>query len=220
MLAFLSNMQKRLRELEKDDDWLADQTGISVHTIRTWLKRDTQPQIEKAFKIAQALGVSLEYLLTGRGFSILNTRGDPISLAGSAEFFLVPTIDQKVSAGPGQELIPSEQIGALPFLARMLRGHDIKNTMALEVRGDSMTGVNLFDGDFVVFAKGEVRDSGIYVIRIGDTLLVKRVQFDYVQKRLIIISDNPRYPERAESVEADGVEIVGKVLGWIHAHPY
>ena len=80
-----------------------------------------------------------------------------------------------------------------------------------------MIGVNIYEGDWVVFAAGEVGDSGNYVIRIADVLLVKRVQFNYIEKKLTIISENPQHPERIESAEEDNVEIVGRVIGWIHS---
>lgn len=65
-----------------------------------------------------------------------------------------------------------------------------------------MTGVHIFDGDMIVFVPGEIRGDGIYVLRVGDELIVKRVEFDPISRKLRIMSENPRYPGRIES--ADG----------------
>ncbi len=139
----------------------------------------------------------------------------------NGDFVLVPILDQKVSAGPGQELMDTAKIvGKLPFLKRMLRGHEPESARALEVRGDSMTGIQMFDGDIVVFRPGDVAGDGIYVIRIHDVLLVKRIIFDHISGKLSIMSENPRYPEKAESSDSQAVTVIGKVYGWLHAHPY
>lgn len=47
---------------------LSRKTGINEGTIRSWLRRGTEPDIASAAKIARALGVSLDYLATGREF--------------------------------------------------------------------------------------------------------------------------------------------------------
>jgi transcriptional regulator with XRE-family HTH domain len=46
---------------------LAAKTGISLKTIESYVKKDSSvPSADKAFRIAQALGVTLEYLLAGK----------------------------------------------------------------------------------------------------------------------------------------------------------
>ena len=50
---------------------LALRTGISLHTINHYLASNgNAPSAENALKIAQALGVSVEYLMTGKNASI------------------------------------------------------------------------------------------------------------------------------------------------------
>jgi transcriptional regulator with XRE-family HTH domain len=45
---------------------LAAQTGISLKTIENYLKQaSSMPSADKAVRIARALGVSVEYLVTG-----------------------------------------------------------------------------------------------------------------------------------------------------------
>jgi len=83
-----------------------------------------------------------------------------------------------------------------------------------------MTGVHIFDGDIVVFVPGKIRGDGIYVLRVGDELLVKRVEFALLSRKLRIMSEIPRCPDRMKSADGQTVEVVGKVYGWVHAHIY
>jgi phage repressor protein C with HTH and peptisase S24 domain len=72
----------------------------------------------------------------------------------------------------------------------------------------------------VVFVPGSIRGDGIYVLAVGDELIVKRVEFDPVSRKIRIMSENPRYQDRIESADGQTVRVVGKVYGWVHAHPY
>ncbi|MGL4982244.1 MAG: helix-turn-helix domain-containing protein [Treponemataceae bacterium] len=56
------------REIKRQNtsyDWLSRKTKISKGTFSSWKSRNNVPTVDSAFKIAQALNVSLEYLLTG-----------------------------------------------------------------------------------------------------------------------------------------------------------
>jgi len=64
---FLANIERRLNELSRKRPWLAKQSGIPVSTINTWFHRpDMRPNLSDAFAVAQALGVTLDYLMTGK----------------------------------------------------------------------------------------------------------------------------------------------------------
>lgn len=133
----------------------------------------------------------------------------------------VPLLPQKVSAGAGQELIDyTESLGAIPVLRRMLRGRSPAGAYAMEVVGDSMTGERIFGGDIVIFYKGMVEDNGLYILAKDSSLLVKRLTFSFASKKVKISSANERYPEVEEIEDSQALAIIGKVLGWIHVHPY
>lgn len=205
---------------------IARLSGVNKKTIDKWLGPDPiDPRAGDVTRVARVLGTTVESLVLGEKspFSapvlVRNAKGEQVDLDGEA--VLVPILAQTVAAGTGQELLQTQEIvGQLPFLRRMLRGGDPGVARALEVRGDSMTGVNIFDGDMVVFITGIVRGDGIYVLQVGDELLVKRVEFDPVSRKIRIMSENTRYPDRIESADGQAVSVVGKVYGWVHAHPY
>ena len=47
-------------------EWLYQKTKVAKGTFSSWKTRNTLPRADVAFRIAEALGVTVEYLLTGR----------------------------------------------------------------------------------------------------------------------------------------------------------
>jgi transcriptional regulator with XRE-family HTH domain len=67
------------REVERQKtsfEWLYRKAGIPKGTFSSWKSRNLMPRADAAFRIAGALGVSVEYLLTGadRGGAASNPR--------------------------------------------------------------------------------------------------------------------------------------------------
>jgi phage repressor protein C with HTH and peptisase S24 domain len=73
------------------------------------------------------------------------------------------------------------------------------------------------DGDIVIFHPELREGNAIYVVSIGNTLVVKRVDFDGVNQALTLISANPAYPPRHFSgPELETIRIAGRVIAAIH----
>ena len=141
----------------------------------------------------------------------------------STKFLMAPFYPQRVSAGPGQELMlaePSVAYGTdrVPRVPYPLKWG--KDLISVECKGDSMTGVHLFSGDLVFYRPGEIDEDGIYVLQVNGTIMVKRVEFNRFDKKLTISSENARYPSRVEAADSQAVTILGKVRGWMHQHTY
>lgn len=65
-MRFAENVQSELEYQDIQIKELANRTGISRNTLDKYLfGKKVQPGVENAVKIAQALGVSVEYLTTG-----------------------------------------------------------------------------------------------------------------------------------------------------------
>jgi phage repressor protein C with HTH and peptisase S24 domain len=83
----------------------------------------------------------------------------------------------------------------------------------IRVQGDSMA-PTLGDGDDILVDRGDgaerVRD-GVYVLRMDDALVVKRLAVNPAARTLTIRSDNPAYPAAADC-DPGAVEIVGRVV--------
>src|SRR3546814_3137984 len=88
--------------------------------------------------------------------------------------------------------------GAVAFDPKWLRdlGADPRALSIIRVEGDSMA-PTLNDGDDILVdggdAAGRLRD-GIYVLRMDDALMVKRVARAPGAGRIWVISDTPQYP--------------------------
>jgi phage repressor protein C with HTH and peptisase S24 domain len=82
----------------------------------------------------------------------------------------------------------------IPVLRRLVSSYTISSLKAVEVRGDSMTEVRMFDGDIVVFAAGYISSEGIYVLSVNGDVLIKRVEFDSFDKTIKVSSENPQIP--------------------------
>lgn len=127
----------------------------------------------------------------------------------------IPFISQKISADFGEELLPKECfIRKIDVLSQIAKGVDKATLVCAEVKGDSMIDANIFPNDYVIFSRGLIDQEGIYVISLLGEVMVKRLSFDAIEKKLTIISANKNYPPR--TVSSENVRILGKVLGWIH----
>jgi phage repressor protein C with HTH and peptisase S24 domain len=211
--------------------------------MSSWITHDRIPKADTAVRIAKTLGVSVEYLVTGEEDEILleqeyarkevshavdnhavylTPNNHEFSLSKDDEVILLPVLDQKASAGYGAMVLDQQQSGyRIPVLRRLVAQYNPDKLKAVEVRGDSMTGVRMFDGDIVVFATGYLSSEGIYVLSINGDVLVKRVEFDSLDRTIKISSENPRYPDiKTISTDNDNVTINGKVVAWFHCHPY
>lgn len=123
----------------------------------------------------------------------------------------VPRLALGASAGPGAVANGEQAIGAFRFAARWLRGQGLDPAMlsAIAVTGDSME-PTLRDGDEILVDRTPrtLRD-GIHVVRIDETLLVKRL--DTGRPGVIaLVSDNSAY--RAVEVPMADLEVIGRVV--------
>ena len=66
-MSFRDNLRETLDFLYMEQKELAAKTGLSLKTIENYVKKDSSiPSADKAVLIAQALGVTVEYLVTGK----------------------------------------------------------------------------------------------------------------------------------------------------------
>jgi phage repressor protein C with HTH and peptisase S24 domain/DNA-binding XRE family transcriptional regulator len=128
-------------------------------------------------------------------------------LKNNEKAFVVPLLNQKLSAGVGQELPEEDEITGLVPIPNYLAKYG-KNLAALTVEGDSMY-PTLDRGDLVVCDSCGWSGEGVYALRMGGDGFVKRLT--KAPGKLVIISDNPKYPPREEPEESQDFEIIGRV---------
>jgi len=121
-----------------------------------------------------------------------------------------------VSAGPGAFV--TEELGK-PYFAfderwlKALTTSGPSNLSIVRVEGDSMA-PTLNAGDDILVdlcdCLERLRD-GIYVLRIDDAVVVKRVALNPLGKRVTIQSDNPAYPDWPDC-GLDEINCIGRVI--------
>jgi transcriptional regulator with XRE-family HTH domain len=128
-------------------------------------------------------------------------------IEGNGKVFIVPLLDQRLSAGPGTALPEEDEAKAFIPVPGYLRqyGEDIA---ALTVDGDSME-PTLHRGDMVVCDSLGWSGEGIYAVRMGGSGFVKRLT--KAPGKVVVISDNPKYPAREESEGSEDFSIIGRV---------
>jgi len=203
---------------------LATEQGVSLAALSALIARNStylQQFVRKGSprkleeqdrrKLAEFLGVDESEL----GAPEYNSSVTPSSLAGkrvgNPVWLDIPRLAVEASAGPGAIPVGDEAVGALRFSARWLReqGFEPAQLSAILVAGDSMEPL-LRDGDEILVDRTPrpLRD-GVHVVRVGDTLMVKRVQAG-VPGRIVLESQNPAY--RPIELAPDEVEVVGRVV--------
>jgi transcriptional regulator with XRE-family HTH domain len=65
-MGFIERLENLIIEKNTKQSVIAEACGIAQNTISGWKKRGTLPQADVAVKLAQELGVTVEYLVTGQ----------------------------------------------------------------------------------------------------------------------------------------------------------
>lgn len=127
----------------------------------------------------------------------------------------VPYYSPFAAGGNGALVVEEEKIGDLTFQLAWLRS---KTQSApdklglLKVIGKSME-PRIMDGDVVMFDRGQaerVVDGEIYVVRVDDSLMVKIVHQDKTNKKYLLLSANPDFPQK-DGPFSD-TQIIGRVI--------
>src|SRR3954471_3315504 len=208
MLSDPRNVLERLcAERGEDFAGLSRMLGRNAAYIQQFVRRGVPKRLkeEERRKLARYFSVS-ESLLggppdePGAPNGLLNVTRHPVT----------------VSAGPGAFV--TEELGK-PYFAfderwlKSLTASAPSDLSLVRVEGDSMA-PTLSAGDDILVDLGDgperLRD-GIYVLRVDDALVVKRIAINPVGRRLTVQSDNPAYPDWPDC-SFDEVNPIGRVI--------
>jgi repressor LexA len=87
---------------------------------------------------------------------------------------------------------------------------------ALEVAGDSMTGVGILDGDTVIIRRGEVAENGDVVVALVDDSEVTLKKLRRNRNSIALEAANPAYETRIFG--PDRVKVQGKLVGLLRRY--
>ena len=189
---------------------LGRRLGISRQTVYRYEcgKIENIPR-EKVEKIAEILGVSPAQLL-GWESTLPTSRAD-ISLPAQSE---VPLVSQVACDGPvfGGESWPLYAAEGENGLVQA----DLKADFCLRMRGDSMTGARINDGDMVfVHAQSMVCNGEIAVISLKGEVVLKRVYYYPETRKLVLLPENTSFePLVYEGSDLNEVRILGKAIAF------
>lgn len=138
----------------------------------------------------------------------------------SESIISIPILAQKISAGKGIDWDSEDEYSNnhITLVPSFIKGYKKEDIGAAEVKGDSMKNIMISDGDIVVFVKSRLDGNGIYVLSLRGELMVKRLNYNPLTRKLKIISENEMYEPIEADVDNDDITILGKVLGWLHRH--
>lgn len=186
---------------------LALKAGLNETAVRDILiGKSRHPRHDTVEKLARALGCALADLVGGGA-----------APGGASDYVLIAAYDVAASAGEGIIIDAEYETGRLAFRADWLRtvSQSAPQDLAvITVRGDSMH-PTLADGDTILvdLAQRAPASDGIYVVRFGDYVLVKRLLIDPVRRLVTIACDNPNYPPLSP-VRPEEVDVAGRVI-WL-----
>lgn len=171
-----------------------------------------EPSRDVLVRLARVYGVDINWLLTGE-----RAAPDREESGDREDFAEIEYVRQEAAAGRGAEIDEYAEVGRIPVLRSFIAPYRPERVRAVAVRGDSMTGAGIADGDLVFYAPGERAAGGIQVVSLGSQLLVKRVELDQEGKTVRLLSENPRYPARLlAGADLEEFRIEGRVIGWMH----
>lgn len=237
----MSTLGERLRQArgEISRRRLADLIGKTATTIQRWEGDENQPAQTDLEVVAQVLRVNRKWIETGRGPKerpdrtevevetfdpTLNPVREPTGRYTTPDgSILVPVYDVEAAAGEGffnaEEAIHSHQ----PFERSELtkRGISPSEVAAVYVAGNSMQG-RIDPGEIVFFvrqADNRIVSDAVYLIRLGEAALIKRL---VAQKpgKLLAVSDNKDVDPFEINTKDEWLDfqIIGRVFASIKWH--
>ncbi len=200
-------LERLCAERGEDFAGLSRMLGRNPAYIQQFVRRGVPKRLkeEERRKLARYFAIS-ETLLGG----------PPDDEAGPHGLISVKRHSVGVSAGPGA--LVNEELGK-PYFAfderwlKALTATPPANLSIVRVEGDSMS-PTLSAGDEILVDLGDCTDrlrDGIYVLRIDDALVVKRLALNPVGRRVTVQSDNPAYPDWPDC-GLDEINCIGRVI--------
>ena len=193
---------------------LSLRSGVPKGTLNKLLNGETRnPTVATLSALAEALGCPLAALCEAAPASPeaipgVYRCGEGLRNADS----ILPVVRKKVpllgAIAAGQPIYAEETLDAADCDAAM------HCDFALRVKGDSMIGARIRDGDIVfIRAQEDVDDGQIAAVIVEDEATLKRVY--HIKNGLQLLSENPNYPPMVFTLEEyASIRILGRAVGF------
>jgi phage repressor protein C with HTH and peptisase S24 domain len=195
--------------LERGEDFagLSRMLGRNPAYIQQFIRRGVPKRLKEDERRKLARYFSIPETLLG---------GPPEEAGKSGGLTTIQRHPVAVSAGPGA--IVGEELGK-PYFGfderwlKSLTPTPPSKLSIVRVEGDSMS-PTLNPGDEILVDLGDCADrlrDGIYVLRVDDALVVKRLALNPMGRRVTVQSDNPAYPDWPDC-GIDDIQCIGRVI--------
>lgn len=217
-----SERMMKIAKLKFNDNLslFARAVGVVQPSLARWVKGEADPTRTNLVKIAEASGVSLDWLALGvgnmDGVAPQSKKSEVNLIASNDETFSVieDCREVRISAGGGgfnDEYKPYQttKVEKAWLDSRRLKAEDCAMFL---VSGDSMY-PTLKDGEEIIVdrSKKELKDGKIFVLNNEGAMLVKKVQITY--NGITLISQNTEYAPIELNVEqANNLIVIGQVV--------
>lgn len=187
---------------------------LSEGVLRSYLRQNTFPSLDRLAAIAQAGGVSLAWLASG--FTPIQHTDDAPPSRGEQhlnESYILPLREIFADAG---SLLNRQVVDYLALHTEWLTaylGLSPDHIALISVVGDSMEPY-LADGDLILLDTSvtHVEADNVYVLQYGDVLLARRIQI-MLDGAVAVKSYNDAYESEVLPAEmADKLHVVGRVV--------
>ena len=217
-----SERMMKIAKLKFNDNLslFARAVGVVQPSLARWVKGEADPTRTNLVKIAEASGVSLDWLALGvgnmDGVEPQAKKSEVNLIASNDETFSVieDCREVRISAGGGgfnDEYKPYQttKVEKAWLDLRRLKAEDCAMFL---VSGDSMY-PTLKDGEEIIVdrSKKELKDGKIFVLNNEGAMLVKKVQITY--NGITLISQNTEYaPIELNAEQANNLIVIGQVV--------
>lgn len=203
------DLSEKLTNLKTENglttEMLAALSGVPKGTINKILNGETRnPTARTLGQLAKALGCAPGALYGDAGFP-------PAPIPAYKN--ILPVTRQRVpvlgTISAGVPIYADEEHEL--FIAN---GEDIRCDFALRVKGSSMIGARIYDGDIVFIRKQpDVDDGQIAAVVIDDEATLKRLY--HVRGGITLVAENPDFPPMLFTGEdCQSVHILGRAVGF------
>lgn len=211
-----STFGKRLEELRASLNFtqadLAAVLGVPHTTISKYENNLNKPGFDVLSKLGKLKNVNLKWLLTGDEEALITTEGSH----KRESFYTIPMLADSASAGNGN-YIYEKRVENYFCLPKTLVNNELfrqaSDLSALVVAGDSMEPTFL-NGDIIIIDSSVInlREGRVYVIRIDNDLVVKRIQLTGRGEYRLISDNTVLYPAFTLSIKE--MVVVGQVVAY------
>lgn len=194
-----NNIKRLMKKAGKSRVQICDELGIKYTTFTDWVNGNRYPRIDKIELMANYFGVPKSELVEA-----------PDTLPKGAVPYnptrKVPLLGQIAAGLP---LYAEQNIEGYVWTDR---NHGAEY-FALRVRGDSMNGARIYDGDIILVRRQNVVEDGeIAVILVNDDATIKRYHCNGSTVILSPQSTNPVHQPQIYSLKENRISILGKVV--------